>query len=100
MTLESALSSVEIVEQTRKLRREAGFDDDIHHRRLMSPGSRRHAVLHGNKKDPTKFVTARSSSPQRSSNHHRDEVQPRSRQNSDPLAPENVMRTSGRGVFL
>lgn len=104
MTLESALSSVETVEQTAEAyAREAGFDDDITTDvSMVAREAAVNAVLHGNKKDPTKFVTAtfelstkelKITIADEGAGLDPDQI-------PDPLAPENVMRTSGRGVFL
>jgi serine/threonine-protein kinase RsbW len=104
MTLESALSSVETVEQTAEAyAREAGFDDDTATNiSMVAREAAVNAVLHGNKKDPTKFVTAvfelshdelKISIADEGAGLDPDKI-------PDPLAPENVMRSSGRGVFL
>jgi len=104
MTLESALSSVETVEQTAEAyAREAGFDDDITTDiSMVAREAAVNAVLHGNKKDPAKHVTATFELSEKElkitiadegAGLDPDKI-------PDPLAPENVMRTSGRGVFL
>jgi len=104
MTLESALSSVETVEQTAEAyAREAGFDDDITTDiSMVAREAAVNAVLHGNKKDPAKHVTAtfelsakelKITIADEGAGLDPDKI-------PDPLAPENVMRTSGRGVFL
>jgi serine/threonine-protein kinase RsbW len=104
MTLESALSSVETVEQTAEAyARDAGFDDDTATNiSMVAREAAVNAVLHGNKKDPTKFVTAvfelsqdelKISIADEGPGLDPDKI-------PDPLAPENVMRSSGRGVFL
>ena len=104
MKLDSVLKTVETVEETaERYAREAGFDEntasDIS---MVSREAAVNAVLHGNKKDPAKFVTAtfeitpkelRISVADEGSGLDPDAI-------PDPLAPENVMRSSGRGVFL
>ena len=87
MTLESELSSVDQVEtQAEGLAREAVIN----------------AILHGNKKDPAKQVhvslelndeALRIKIADEGAGLDLDSV-------PDPLAPENILRSSGRGIFL
>ncbi len=104
ITLDSDLASVETVEQTAEAyAREAGFDDDTATNiSMVAREAAVNAVLHGNKKDTTKFVTAtfelsadelKISIADEGPGLDPDKI-------PDPLAPENVMRSSGRGVFL
>jgi serine/threonine-protein kinase RsbW len=104
MKLDSVLDSVERVEDTAEAyAREAGFDEDTASNISMVAGeAAANAILHGNKKDPAKYVTAtfeltdaelKISIADEGSGLNPDQI-------PDPLAPENVMRTSGRGVFL
>jgi serine/threonine-protein kinase RsbW len=104
MTLDSALASVETVEQTAEAyAREAGFDDDTATNiSMVAREAAVNAVLHGNKKDLAKHVTAifeltatelKISIADEGAGLDPDKI-------PDPLAPENVMRSSGRGVFL
>jgi serine/threonine-protein kinase RsbW len=104
MTLDSVLDSVETVEQTAEAyAREAGFDEDtVLDIAMVSREAAVNAVLHGNKKDPAKHVTAtfeltdealKISIADEGAGLDPDKI-------PDPLAEENVMRTSGRGVFL
>jgi serine/threonine-protein kinase RsbW len=104
LTLDSVIESVQTVEATAdEYAREAGFDEDTASNISMVAGeATANAVLHGNKKDPAKHVTAtfeltdaelRISVADEGSGLIPEEI-------PDPLAPENVMRTSGRGVFL
>ena len=103
-SLESTLESVDSAEELAVgLAQKAGFDDDD----LMKIGmavreSMVNAVVHGNRYNANKKV--------RFSVTHRPESLTVRIQDEgegfeveslpDPLAPENLMRTSGRGIFL
>ncbi len=104
MTLDSVLASVETVETTAEAyARKAGFDEDTASNiSMVTREAAVNAVLHGNKKDPAKHVTAtfeitpedlRISIADEGPGLDPDAI-------PDPLAPENVLRPSGRGVFL
>jgi len=104
MTLESELGSVETVEQTAEsFAREAGFDEDTASNiSMVAREAAVNAVLHGNKKDPAKHVTAifelsdealKISVADEGPGLDPDKI-------PDPLAQENLLRSSGRGVFL
>ncbi len=104
MRLDSVLESVEKVETTAEAyAREAGFDEDTASNiAMVAREAAVNAVLHGNKKDPAKHVTAifelsdselRMSIADEGPGLDPDKI-------PDPLAPENIMKGSGRGVFL
>ena len=103
-TLESSLESVNRVEQTaEELAKKAGVDEDEVFRITMAVREAAvNAVLHGNAYDPNKLITASFE------NTGKDLVIRISDQGigldpntlPDPLAPENLLRGSGRGIFL
>ena len=103
-TLESSLESVNKAEQAaRDLAVKAGFDEEETDRVAMSVREATvNAVLHGNQYDPQKRVTvAFEVTPESLSVSVRDEgkgLDPGSVPN--PLAPENLLKQSGRGIFL
>jgi serine/threonine-protein kinase RsbW len=103
-TLESSLESVNKAEQAaRDLAVKAGFDEEETDRVAMSVREATvNAVLHGNQYDPKKRVTvAFEVTPESLSVSVRDEgkgLDPGSV--PDPLAPENLLKQSGRGIFL
>jgi serine/threonine-protein kinase RsbW len=103
-SLESTLESVDSAEELALgMAERAGFDDED----LMKIGmavreSMVNAVVHGNKYNAHKKVRfSVSHTPQRLTVRIQDQgegFEPESL--PDPLAPENLMRTSGRGIFL
>jgi serine/threonine-protein kinase RsbW len=103
-TLESSLESVNKAEQAaRDLAVKAGFDEEETDRIAMSVREATvNAVLHGNQYDPKKRVTvAFEVTAESLSVSVRDEgkgLDPGSV--PDPLAPENLLKQSGRGIFL
>ncbi len=103
-TLESSLESVNKAEQAaRDLAVKTGFDDEEIDRISMAVREATvNAVLHGNQYDPKKRVTvAFEATPETLSVTVRDEgkgLNPDSV--PDPLAPENLLKQSGRGIFL
>lgn len=103
-TLESSLDSVNKVEQTaEQMAQKAGFDEDELFRITMAVREAAvNAVLHGNAYDPDKRITA-------SFENTGDSLVIRITDQGkgldpatlpDPLAPENLLRGSGRGIFL
>jgi len=103
-TFDSTLETVDTAEQAAsKIATEAGFDEDV----VMQIGmavreAAINAVLHGNAYDPGKKVTLdfeRTGQDLvitiRDQGHGLDVSKI-----PDPLAPENLMKTSGRGIFL
>jgi serine/threonine-protein kinase RsbW len=104
MVLGSELASVEPVEaHAEKLAREAGFDEDTASQiAMIAREAVINAILHGNKKDPEKRVRVgfeltdealKITVADEGEGLDPDTV-------PDPCAPENIMRSSGRGIFL
>ena len=103
-TLESSLDSVNRVEQTaEQMAKKAGVDEDEVFRIAMAVREAAvNAVLHGNSYDPEKRITASFENTGESlviriadqGKGLDPETLP------DPLAPENLLRGSGRGIFL
>jgi len=103
-TLESSLDSVNRIEQTaEEMAKKAGIDEDEIYRITMAVREAAvNAVLHGNSYDPQKHVTASFE------NNGSDLIIRIADQGvgldpdtlPDPLAPENLLRGSGRGIFL
>jgi serine/threonine-protein kinase RsbW len=104
MVLGSELSSVEPVEaRAEELAREAGFDEDTASQiAMIAREAVINAILHGNKKDPSKQVRVsfeltdealKITVADEGAGLDPDTV-------PDPCAPENIMRSSGRGIFL
>jgi len=103
-TLESSLESVNKVEETaEQMAKKAGIDEDEVFRVAMAVREAAvNAVLHGNSYDPDKRITA-------SFENTGDSLVIRIADQGkgldpetlpDPLAPENLLRGSGRGIFL
>jgi serine/threonine-protein kinase RsbW len=103
-TLESSLDSVNKVEQTaEQMAKKAGIDEDEIFKITMAVREAAvNAVLHGNSYDPDKRITA-------SFENTGDSLVIRIADQGkgldpetlpDPLAPENLLRGSGRGIFL
>jgi serine/threonine-protein kinase RsbW len=104
VTLESDLKNVEVAEEiSRRVASTAGFDEEEQHRIEMAVHeSMINAIWHGNKNDPSKSVWLRFQI-------HRDRLEIRIRDQgngfdlekiADPLADENLLNVSGRGIFL
>lgn len=104
LTLESTIASVNAVEETAlECARTAGFSPDIaSHLSMVAGEATANAVIHGNKYDPAKHVTATfeitDSALTIKVADQGAGVDPETI--PDPLAPENLLRSSGRGVFL
>jgi serine/threonine-protein kinase RsbW len=103
-TLESSLDSVNKVEQTaEQMAQKAGFDEDELFKITMAVREAAvNAVLHGNAYDPEKRITALfentgDSLVSRITDQGKG-LDPSTLR--DPLAPENLLRGSGRGIFL
>lgn len=103
-TLDSSLDSVNRVEQTaEEMARKAGLEEEEIYRVAMAVREAAvNAVIHGNAYDPEKSITASfESSPEALTIRIADQgkgLNPESL--PDPLAPENLLRGSGRGIFL
>jgi serine/threonine-protein kinase RsbW len=103
-TLESSLDSVDRIEKTaEEMAKKAGLDEDEIYRVTMAVREAAvNAVLHGNAYDSTKQVVASFET------LNNDLVIRIADQGKgldpdtlpDPLAPENLLRGSGRGIFL
>jgi serine/threonine-protein kinase RsbW len=104
LTLGSTLESVDTVEQTAQdVAVRAGFDEDTVPNIAMAVREAAvNAVLHGNNYNPGKQITA-------SFETNSDSLIIRIADQGlgidpdnlpDPLAPENILRGSGRGIFL
>jgi serine/threonine-protein kinase RsbW len=104
MTLPSELPSVERVEEmAEKFAQRAGFDEDtVSNIAMVCREAAVNAVIHGNKYDKNKVVTACFQlSDEALTLEISDQGAGLDPDNCpDPLAPENLMRTSGRGIFL
>jgi len=103
-TLDSTLETVDNAEQTAtRIAGEAGFDEDEVMRIAMAVREAAvNAVLHGNAYDPGKKVKLDF---EKTGNDLvitiRDQGKGLDLKSiPDPLAPENLMKTSGRGIFL
>jgi serine/threonine-protein kinase RsbW len=104
LTLGSTIESVDTVERTAEdFAQRAGFDADTIPNIVMAVREAAvNAVLHGNAYDPAKQITA-------SFETNSDSLVVRIADQGpgfdptrvpDPLAPENILRGSGRGIFL
>jgi len=103
-TLDSTLETVDSAEQTAsRIAAETGFDEDqVMQISMAVREAAVNAVLHGNAYDPDKKVKLdfeRTSSDlvitirDQGKGLDLDKI-------PDPLAPENLLKTSGRGIFL
>jgi serine/threonine-protein kinase RsbW len=104
LTLDSTIATVNVVENTAlEFAQTAGFGPDIaSHIAMVTGEAAANAVIHGNRYDPAKHVTATFEiTPAALVITVADEgdgLNPDAL--PDPLAPENLLRSSGRGVFL
>ncbi len=102
--LESTLESVNTVEQAAlELAAKSGFgEDDCGRIGIAVREATVNAIYHGNQYDPAKHVTVCfESTPESLTIAVRDEgpgLDPKAL--PDPLAPENFLKSSGRGIFL
>jgi len=103
-SLPSTMESVSEIEgEVEKFATEAGLDEDERFRLTMAVREAAvNAVLHGNDYDPAKKVSASFENTGKSIVikicDEGKGVDPESL--PDPLAPENLMRGTGRGIFL
>ena len=104
VTLENNLKSIDVAEEiTRRVCATAGFaEDDSHKIEMAVHESLINAIEHGNKGDASKQVGLRYQI-------FRDRLEIRVRDQGngfdlsalpDPLAPENLLKVCGRGIFL
>ncbi len=103
-TLDSTLDTVNSAEETAgRIAAEAGFDEEEIMKISMAVREAAvNAVLHGNAYDPNKKVTLAF---ERTSRDLVISIRDQGKgldasKIPDPLAPENLMKTSGRGIFL
>ena len=87
--------------------KEAGLDEDqLHWISVAVRESVVNAIKHGNKNDPSKRVTVEFSPvPPTASDELVIRIQDQGdgfvpEEVADPLAPENILKSSGRGIFL
>jgi serine/threonine-protein kinase RsbW len=103
-TLDSTLETVNNAEETAgRMATDAGFDDDEVMKISMAVREAAvNAVLHGNAYDPSKKVTlAFEITPRDLVITIRDQGKGLDASKiPDPLAADNLMKTSGRGIFL
>jgi serine/threonine-protein kinase RsbW len=103
-TLDSTLETVNNAEETAsRMAAEAGFDDEEIMKISMAVREAAvNAVLHGNAYDPSKKVTLAF---ERTAGDLVIVIRDQGKgldtsKIPDPLAPDNLMKTSGRGIFL
>ena len=104
LTLASTIESVDMVEKTaEEFAERAGFDEDTVPNIAMAVREAAvNAVLHGNAYDPAKQITANFETNSDSLIVRIADQGPGLNPDAvpDPLAPENILRGSGRGIFL
>ena len=104
LTLSSTMESVGQVEAAaEKLAGDAGLDEDERfHVTMAVREAALNAVLHGNEYDPDKHITVTLENTGKSLVFTvADQGKGLDPQKlPDPLAPENLMRSTGRGIFL
>ena len=103
-TLDSTLETVDSAEQTAsRIATETGFDEDqVMQISMAVREAAVNAVLHGNAYDPAKKVKLDF---ERTSSELVITIRDQGKgldlgKIPDPLAPENLLKTSGRGIFL
>lgn len=103
-TLDSTLDSVNKVEETaEQLAQKIGFgEDDLHKITMSVREAAVNAVLHGNAYDPTKkIMVAYETGPDKLAITITDQGKGLNESElPNPLDEENIMKTSGRGIFL
>ncbi len=104
LSLDSTLASVETVDQTTlAFAARAGFDPDTAmNLAMVTREAAANAVIHGNRYDAGKRINAHFEiTPEALTIRIADQGEGMDPDSiPDPLAPENLMRSSGRGVFL
>jgi serine/threonine-protein kinase RsbW len=104
LTLASTIATVDKLEQTaEEFATRAGFDEDTAPNIAMAVREAAvNAVLHGNAYDPAKRVTASFEATSDALTIRIADQGPGLDPDTvpDPLAPENILRGSGRGIFL
>jgi len=103
-TMESTLSTINKVEETaNEFGQRAGFsEDDLGNISLAAREAAVNAVMHGNKQDPAKTVDLSVEITGEALIIRIADQGPGFDPDSlpDPLAPENILRQCGRGIFL
>jgi serine/threonine-protein kinase RsbW len=103
-TMDSSLGSVDKIEQlAEQCAQRAAFDEDtIPHIAMAVREAAVNAVLHGNAYDTAKHITASFETTTDSLIIRITDQGPGLNPDTipDPLAPENILRGSGRGIFL
>ena len=103
-TLDSNLESVNKIEQTaEEYAGRAGFDEDTaSHIAMAAREAAVNAVMHGNSYDPEKYIHVTFDNTADSLIVRLADQGPGLDPETipDPLAPENILRGSGRGIFL
>lgn len=101
--LDSVLGSVEVVEEmAERFALDAGFDEDTASQiAMVSREAAVNAILHGNKSDPAKHVYASIEITDEALSITIADEGPGVDADSipDPCQPENILRSSGRGIF-
>lgn len=104
LTLHSTYEEVEKVElMLSSLQDKIGFDDEFYARLMLAVSeAATNGILHGNKLDESKTVTIKAYQDQNTLIFEsKDQGEGFDPDNvPDPLAEENLLKTSGRGVFL
>jgi serine/threonine-protein kinase RsbW len=104
LTLDSSLDSVNKVEQAAEdYAQRAGFDEDTVPNIAMAVREAAiNAVVHGNSYSPDKLITASFETTEAAIIIRIADQGPGLDPDTvpDPLAPENILRGSGRGIFL
>jgi serine/threonine-protein kinase RsbW len=104
MRLDSELASVEPVEtRAEQLALEAGFDEDTASQiAMVTREATINAIRHGNGFDPAKHVRVRFELNDEALSITVADEGPGLDPDTvpDPCAPENILRSSGRGIFL
>jgi serine/threonine-protein kinase RsbW len=104
VTLESNLKEVEVADEiSRRVSVTAGFDEDERQKIEMAVHeSLINAIYHGNRSDERKHVYLRFQiHPDRLEVNIRDQGEGFNPNDvADPLATENLLKVSGRGIFL
>ena len=104
LTLDSSIASVDTVEHTAtEAAVRAGFDEDtVGNIAMAVREAATNAVLHGNAYDPAKKITVSFETSSEDLIIRIADQGPGLDPTNlpDPLAPENILRGSGRGIFL
>lgn len=108
LEIHSTIDALDLVQAvTEHIARRLGFDDDsLHWTSMAVRESVVNAITHGNENDPAKMIFINyTATPESAPTHFIVRVRDQGRgfdpdALKDPLTPENMLSTSGRGVFL